>query len=481
MRAAIACVALAALGLLTASAGAAGLPDGRGWELVSPVEKNGGSINGAGSVAGGGVLQASADGSSVTYSSAASFGDGAQSAPAGSQYLSIRGEAGWATENLTVPIFSGSFGTGANGVPYQLFSTDLSRGLLLNGLHCRALEGQCPVANPPLAGTDAPAGYQDYYLREAGAGFEALLGADDVTGLEIGPADFDLELAGATPDLAARRPLELRGADRRRDRSPARRRLQPEQPQPLRLVRGLRPRPRQRGPRRRARRPRRRDLRRRRPRLLEQPQQRQPLPRAGLRGQSDRHGGRGGGTFQTATPDGGVAFFTKAGHLWRYDAAANTAADITPAGGVLGMLGASADGSVAYFATAAGVFRWSAGTISDVAEAPEAADPGDYPPASGTARVSADGGELLFVSDAVLTGYDNRDQKEESLVHSEVFLYSAGADVLRCVSCRPNGQRPTGSGTIPGSVTNGQQAGATSAYKPRVLSADGGRGLLRQR
>ena len=51
-----------------------------------------------------------------------------------------------------------------DGVPYQLFSTDLSRGLLLNGTHCRAEEGLCPISNPPLPGTDAPAGYQNYYL-----------------------------------------------------------------------------------------------------------------------------------------------------------------------------------------------------------------------------------------------------------------------------------------------------------------------------
>ena len=38
--------------------------------------------------------------------------------------------------------------------------------MLLNGDHCRGEAAECPVANPPLPGTDAPTGFQDYYLRE---------------------------------------------------------------------------------------------------------------------------------------------------------------------------------------------------------------------------------------------------------------------------------------------------------------------------
>ena len=166
--------------------------------MVSPVDKNGGSVTAAGTVAGGGVLQAAADGDSVTYSSAFSFGPGAQSAPAGSQYLATRNPDGWSTENLTVPIVSGSFGPDPNGVPYQLFSTDLARGLLLNGLHCRAELGACPVANPPLAGTDAPVGYQNYYLRE-GCRLRGAARRRRRRRLQIGPAHFDLAFAGASP------------------------------------------------------------------------------------------------------------------------------------------------------------------------------------------------------------------------------------------------------------------------------------------
>ena len=58
------------------------------------------------------------------------------------------------------------------------------------------------MANPPLPGTDAPAGYQDYYLRENGGLFEALVGSSDVDQHRVGPANFYLAFAGATPDLA---------------------------------------------------------------------------------------------------------------------------------------------------------------------------------------------------------------------------------------------------------------------------------------
>ena len=36
---------------------------------------------------------------------------------------------------------------------------------MLNGVHCRGEGTDCPVANPPLSGSEAPSGYQNYYLR----------------------------------------------------------------------------------------------------------------------------------------------------------------------------------------------------------------------------------------------------------------------------------------------------------------------------
>src|SRR4051794_7231395 len=136
----------------------AALPDARGWELVSPVQKNGGRVDPPETIAKGGDLQAAAQGGAITYSSATSFAGGS-GAPLGSQYLASRTSSGWATQNITTPIFSGTYDFSDQGVPYRIFSTDLSRALLLNGDRCRTEASECPVANPPLPGTDAPAGF----------------------------------------------------------------------------------------------------------------------------------------------------------------------------------------------------------------------------------------------------------------------------------------------------------------------------------
>jgi hypothetical protein len=178
-----------------------------------------------------------------------------------------------------------------------------------------------------------------------------------------------------------------------------------------------------------------------------------------------------GGAFQTASADGRFAFFTKAGHLYRYDAVAAGSTDLTPSGGVAGMLGASAAGDFAYFQDASGLERWHApNSLTQVAAGAAAAAASDYPPATGTARVSPDGSHLLFVSAAELSSY-------ESNGASEVFLYGpppgGGQALLSCVSCNPTGERPGGASSIPGAVANGEGPDATRMYKPRALSDDG--------
>ncbi|HEV7529199.1 MAG TPA: hypothetical protein VGO29_09915 [Solirubrobacteraceae bacterium] len=63
-----------------------------------------------------------------------------------------------------------------------------------------------------------------------------------------------------------------------------------------------------------------------------------------------------------------------------------------------------------------------------------------------TARVSPDGRFLSFMSQASLTGYDNRDAVSGE-ADQEVFLYHAegsAVGALACVSCNPSGARPSG-------------------------------------
>jgi hypothetical protein len=151
------------------------LPDCRAYEMVSPVDKNGGAVARFGAIAGGGVLQAAASGEAATFSSAASFGAGAVGAPVASQYISRRGGGGWTTENITGPTASGDYGEHPEGVPYQLFSEDLGRGLLLNGRRCE--EGEpCP---------------RSYSLRDSASGALTPL-PEEAAGMRVFDASPDL-------------------------------------------------------------------------------------------------------------------------------------------------------------------------------------------------------------------------------------------------------------------------------------------------
>ena len=466
----------------------AALPDGRGWEMVSPVEKNGGQIDPAGAIMGGGVLQAAEDGASITYGSAASFGAGAEGAPPASQYISRRGGAGWSAENVTTPLFSSSYGAELEGVPYRIFSPDLARALLLNGHRCRGEAGSCAVANPPLAGTDAPTGYQNYYLRtSAPLGFEALLASADIATLALGPAEFELALAGVSPDLrhvvistcAALTPDAIE--------VPLGEGCDPDEPNlylrsagaGLNLINLL-------------------------------PGDTVGTPGAVLAAPARaisadagrvywndaatgnlylREGGQtkrvdeaagGGGDFEVANADGQIAYFTAGGHLWRYDGVTEVSVDLTPAGGVEGVLGASADGEYVYYLSATGLFVWNDGATTEVAAD---ADAFNYPPATGSARVSADGTRLAFVATPPLTAYDNTEAKAAACGDpgltgdrcSEVYLYDAVADTLTCPSCKVGKGRPIGAATLPAASANGEGPNAVRAYKPRALSANGRR------
>jgi hypothetical protein len=455
------------------------LPDNRGWEMVSPAAKNGGEIQGFGQNRGGGVIQAAAQGSAVTYTSASSFAD-AEGSPGPNQYVSTRADGPqWATDNVTLPMLSGTYPEAPDsGVPYQLFSTDLSGGVVSNGRRCRtSVTTQCPVENAPLAGSGAPAGYRNYYLRNNSNGsFGALLSTADIASLPLGPEDFEVAFAGATSGLehvilsscAALTPdaSEVPGTEGECD--PAKQNLYEKTGTSLKLISLL-------------------------------PGQGTGTPGAALAAQSravSADGSRvyftvggnlylregtltkqpdeaqgGGGTFETASTDGSVAFFSKEGHLYRYSAASGTATELalSPPAGLQGVLGASDDGTFLYYLTAAGLYLNRNGAVTQVAPG---ASPLSTPPVSGNARVSADGRRLLFVSGAELTPYDNRNIAS-GVPEPEVYLFTAtgtaGSGIL-CASCNPSGERPTGPASLPGASPNGSGPNAPHAYKPRVLS-----------
>lgn len=425
------------------------LLDSRGWEMVSPVEKNGGEVQGFGANFGGDVLQAAADGESATFSSASSFSGEALGAPVASQYVSHRTGGGWTTEDITLPTVSGAYGEEPAGVPYRLFAPDLARAVVLDGRRCE--EGGCP---------------RSYSLRESDGS------------LSSSPQAPDLRFAGASPDLRhvilstcraltpdATEAVEKGGCN------PALPNLYEWDGSQLTLVN-----------------------------LLAGESKGTPdATLAAPAGAVSEDGSRvywtlagdlyvseGGaafhvdesgvnGLFQTATPDGSVAFFLKGEVLFRYDAAGRHGSEIPTLGGVQGVLGASADGTYVYYLTANGLYLWHSGTTTKVAAG---ADPSNYPPATGTVRVSPDGTRLAFLSQEPLTGYDNSDQNTGE-PDTEVFLYDAtangGAGGLTCVSCNAEGVAPIGPSTIPGAIANGSGLYGTQAYKPRALTAGGSR------
>jgi hypothetical protein len=423
--------ALVASPAVAGAAGPAGGLDGRTWELVSPIEKDGGEVSSPGG-AGAAVFQAATDGESIAYGSAASFGDGEGAAPL-SQYLAARGAGGWSTRNLTPPLLSGTYSGGA----YQLLSTDLSRGLLSSGWACR--EGSpCAAGNPPLA-AGAPSGYRNVYLREAGA-YTPLITTANAPWLSAPADEFQPALQGATPDL--REAVLASESNLYEWREGALEQVNTVPGAALAAPSGAIS----------------ADV----SHIYWIAAGNLYLREAGQSRQVDEAQG-GGGTFQTASADGSLAFFIKAGHLYRYDATAETSEDLTPTGEVEGVLGASEDGSYTYYLAATGLYMWHQGVTTKIAAS---ADPGNYPPATGTARVTPDGTRLAFTSTASLTGYAN-------LGKAEVFLYEAPSKHLLCASCNPRGTAPLGPSSLPAARSAGE--GGPPAYKPRALVADGRR------
>jgi hypothetical protein len=405
--------------LRTRSTGAPpGLPDGRAWEMVSPVDKGGGAVAAPGALFGGGEIQAAAGGGALTFGSAAAFAD-PQGAPPVSQYLATRGVGGWTTAALSPSLEAGGYGDHPDGAPFRLFSTDLGRALMLNGERC-AVEETCPPS---------------YSLWSAGA-FQVL------------PSDPGLRFEGATADLqhivfGAEGGLYEWGGGPLEEISPVGgatlaapigalsedgSRLYFTVPED--------------GP----------------TYLYEAGAGARPVPETV----------GGAVAFEAASADGALAYFTRADELYRYSAAAESSTPI--AAGVLGVLAVSADGSRVYYQDGSGLELWHEGTIRQIAPGASATLPSDYPPSTATVRLVAAGTVLAFLSAAPIGEADNLDANT-GLPDTEVYLYDASADSLLCASCNPTGERPAGSASIPGVLVNG----TTTAYRPRALSADGRR------
>ncbi|HEY5815725.1 MAG TPA: hypothetical protein VIS95_05235 [Solirubrobacterales bacterium] len=185
--------------------------------------------------------------------------------------------------------------------------------------------------------------------------------------------------------------------------------------------------------------------------------------------------------------DGSKAIFSTGSNLFEFEVDSQEPHPI--AAGVMGVMGMSEDAARVYFASTEVLSGEEENSNGDKAEAGKAnlylreAGGGiefvgtlaslDLGPAVSkdrydlrTARVSPDGGHVLFASVVPLTDYDNK-AAQNGQPTREIYRYDAAANELRCLSCNPSGARPAGPSSIP--------ALESSMHGARVLSEDGSR------
>lgn len=131
----------------------ADLPDCRAYEMVTPVDKNGGDGWWAG------LNQSSLNGDKLAYSSPAAFGDILGNYQV-NEYLASRGEDGWSSHSLMPPAVNAHLNTNADW--FEAFTPDLSSGWLKNN-------NEVPLT------PDAQPGDENLYRRDNTTGsYEAL-------------------------------------------------------------------------------------------------------------------------------------------------------------------------------------------------------------------------------------------------------------------------------------------------------------------
>lgn len=503
------------------------LPDCRAYEMVSPVDKNGGDISAPLNISSVEqmVAQATPEGSKLTYSSRTAFAD-PDGAPFVSQYLASRGAGGWSTDAITPAREVNIAGLHLNN-QFRAFSTDLSQAWLF-------WDGEPPL-DPAV-----PPGYKMLYRRDNASGaYSPLITVTPPAASPgtVGDDHFNPRLAGFSADgksavfTANDRLVPQASTATNSQGRPIRQLYEWREGQGIGLVSIL-------------------------------PSEVSILPSGSASDQSSMVGssqssgversanavsadgsviwwttgsGVGGGariyarvdgsqtvavseevsaddaSFQAASTDGGRALFRIDGELYLFELQSEDAVQI--ATGVLGVVGASEDLTNAYLVSTdvldpdpnsegdtaqageSNVFHWAEGegftyaaTLTGEAEvdaggsAPGIAHSG---PHGRVSRVTPDGRHLAFVSRAPLTGYDNTDAIAGNRV-SEVFWHSVDTGELRCASCNPSGARPLGAEIFPfrGNPSMGNRVAATirghengnqttSWHAKRVLSEDG--------
>jgi hypothetical protein len=489
----------------------ASLPDGRGYEMVSPADKHGSSLEALPEA--GGAIEAAKDGSGLTYIATGPIGEEAEGSRSArvSQLLGKRvGPGAWSTRDITTA-HEAPVGIGAPA-EYKLFSSDLSRGAVQPG-------GATPLS--------ASATKRTPYRREADGSFTPLVyPGDTAAGAEWGGEGQEVFFVTGTADLShvllRTRAALVQGFDNKDEEAVyewSEGELSPVSILPGEVPSGeagraaagnadLMVRNAISADGARA--------------FFETSFQQRLYVRDTARGETLRvdaaaagvKESEGGAHFQLASADGSEVLFTDQGKLTKDATASATKPDLYECAIVLekeklacelhdlsvdshagqsaqvlgAVIGASEDGRYVYFVAQGAL---SEGAVSGacpgagegqcvnlyavdtqrqekrlvaVLSAEDFPDWSGAPNSTGinlsrlTARVSPNGRYLAFMSERPLTGFDNRDAQSGAR-DEEVFVYHAPEDLageagtLRCASCDPSGQRPAGAfdeGVVPG-------------------------------
>lgn len=473
--------------LTTFPAGLPRLPDERGYELVSPTEKDGGDVfvNGGGEDEPGAFIgaymprQSSSDGEAVVYEGAPFAATG--EASVNDEYLSTRTASGWQTHDLSPVVTTGA----EEG--FVAVSTDLSLGVLSES-------SQWPALAP-----EAPGGEGDLYLAgTTGGSFTPLLG-------EPGEPTFRAASSSLSNLVYARggNLYEWDTADGRS--SPVN--VLPNGATQTGAVLGsgrelIVPRPEG--------------------ELNEGADFDNAVSANGSRVYwSDEASGqvymREDGTrtlglpdsakFVTASADG-LKVLLDDGYVYELNVGEGDFEAIYSLsegkGGFQGILGASEDLSTIYFVDTAeltgdkeneygahaepdadNLYYWREGSVTFVAtlastdnESVVGGSSGDWrvSPTNRSAETSPNGRYLAFVSGARLTRFDNESTDggcgaTKSRPCAEVFVYDSVTNHLACASCNPTGVRPLGASTL-SSISYSPPIGDYLA-QPRYMLNDG--------
>ncbi|HEX5309566.1 MAG TPA: hypothetical protein VFW38_10865 [Solirubrobacteraceae bacterium] len=159
------------------------------------------------------------------------------------------------------------------------------------------------------------------------------------------------------------------------------------------------------------------------------------------------------GTYQTASADGSIAFYTN-GDLYAYEVASGHTTDLTPGVTVEGVVGSSENGEYLYYLTEGKKLAlWHAGASSPITSVPIRLSSEPM-----TAEVTPNGHSIVFT----LEESKFYPIIDETNYVQKVEVYEAETGTLHCVSCTSTGTL----GRLP--ITN-----AENVYQPRWMTANG--------